>query len=110
MQQQIFIHTSSPGKNNNKPFSWNDFFSFRRMITLQIIQVIYFIVAGLITLGGIITLVSGNSFIPGGMLTGLVVLVFGNVLWRIGCELTIIFFRINDTLSDIDAHTKQEHL
>ncbi|HET7117913.1 MAG TPA: DUF4282 domain-containing protein [Hanamia sp.] len=105
MQQQIFIQTNSP---NNKGFSWSEFFSFRKMITLQVIQVVYFIIAGLITLGGIITLFSGNS-LPGGFFTGLAILIFGNILWRIWGELIIIFFRINNTLSDIDDHTKTEH-
>lgn len=110
MQQQIFIQTDS---SNNKGFSWSEFFSFRRMITLQVIQIIYFIIAGLITLGGIITLFSGDSFtgfMPGGFFMGMAILIFGNILWRIWCELIIVFFRINNTLSDIDNHTKDEHL
>ena len=110
MQQQIFIQTNSPEKSS-KPFNWSEFFLFRRMITMQIIQVIYFVVAGLITLGGIITMFYGNSlpaFIPGGILSGLAILVFGNILWRIWCEIIIVFFRMNTTLSEIDDHTKVE--
>jgi hypothetical protein len=38
---------------------------------------------------------------------GLIFLICGNILWRISCELIIVFFRINNTLSNIDANTKK---
>ncbi|HET7117909.1 MAG TPA: DUF4282 domain-containing protein [Hanamia sp.] len=113
MQQQIFIQTNSPDKKDSTPFTWSDFFSFRRMITLQVIQVIYFMVAGLITVGAIVTMFFGKDFpgfMNGGFLMGIAILVFGNIFWRICCELIIVFFRINKTLNDIDDHTKEEHL
>jgi len=112
MQQQIFIQTNSPDKRDSSPFSWSDFFSFRRMITLQVIQVIYFIVAGLITVGAITTMFFGKDlpgFMNGGFLMGIAILVLGNILWRICCELIIVFFRINKTLAHMDNHTKVEH-
>lgn len=112
MQQQFFIQTNS-SDNKSRPFSWREFFSFRMMITLQVIEIIYFIIAGIITLGGIITMFPSNNlpaFMHGGILTGLAVLVFGNILWRICCEIIIVFFRINETLSEIGDHTKEEHL
>jgi len=106
MQQQISIQSHSL----NKGFSWSDFLSFRKMITLQVIQVVYVIVAILLTLGGLIAMFSGSlSYVlPGGAFTGLILLIFGNILWRIWCELIIIFFRINTTLSSIDSNTKKE--
>ena len=101
MQQEITIQSQSI----NKGFSWGDYFSFRRMITLQVIQVVYFIVAGLITLGGLAALFSGDGMmaglIPGGAFMGLILLIFANILWRMWCELIIVFFRINSTVSDI---------
>ncbi|MEO6813022.1 MAG: DUF4282 domain-containing protein [Ginsengibacter sp.] len=110
MQQEITIQSQLI----NKGFNWSDFFSFRKMITLQVIQIVYFIVAGLITLGGLIALFSGggaiSQFIPGGAFMGLIFLIFGNILWRIWCELIIVFFRMNNTLSNIDANTKKEIL
>ena len=57
MQQQISIQT----QQFNKGFNWADYFSFRKMITLQVIQVVYGIVAVIITLGGLIALFSGGS-------------------------------------------------
>ncbi|HEY5369569.1 MAG TPA: DUF4282 domain-containing protein [Hanamia sp.] len=108
MQQQISIQS----QQINKGFNWSDYISFRKMITLQVIQVVYAIVAGLITLGGIIVLFSGSNGlsgeIPGGGFTVFLFIIFGNLIWRIWCELTIVFFRINSTLNNIDANTKME--
>lgn len=108
MQQQITIQSLSVKKS----FNWNEFLSFRKMITLQVIQIVYAIIAGLITLGGLVTLFSGSralsGLMPGGAFMGVVILVFGNILWRIWCELIIVFFRINSSLSNIDANTKKE--
>lgn len=108
MQQQITI----PSQEINNGFNWADYFSFRKMITLKVIQVVYAIVAGLITLGGIIALFSGSSgfseFLPGGGFTIFLFIIFGNLLWRIWCELIIVFFRINNTLSNIEVNTKPE--
>ena len=105
MQQHISIQS----RPVNKEFNWNDFISFRKMITLQVIQIVYIIVAILITLVGLITLFNGNfSYVlPGGALMGFILIVFGNLLWRIWCELIIVLFRINSTLSNIDSNTRR---
>ena len=95
------------------------------MITLQIIQIVYAVVAVLITLASLATMFSGGrsrggfdefggggGFSPfsmlggGGFLGGLIMLIVGNVAWRIWCELIIIFFRINKTLNNIEINTK----
>lgn len=106
MQQQITIRSYTA----NKGFNWGDFFSFRKMITLQVIRIVYAVIAGLITLVGFTALFFGggalSGLMPGGAFTGVIILVFGNILWRIGCELTIVFFRINSTLNNIDGNTK----
>lgn len=105
MQQEITIQSQSV----NNGFSWGDFFSFRKMITLKVIQIVYTIVAILITLGGITAIFSGDGplsyFLPGGStFMGFMFLIFGNILWRIWCELIIVFFRINHTVSSIEAN------
>jgi hypothetical protein len=108
MQQQISIQS----QQSNKGFNWADYFSFRKMITLQVIQVVYGIVAVIITLGGLIALFSGSNglsaIVPGGGFTVFLFIIFGNLMWRMWCELTIVFFRINNTLNNIDANTKGE--
>lgn len=106
MHQQISIQS----QQINTGFNWSDYFSFRKMITLKVIQVVYGIVAAIITLGGIIALFSGGSslseFLPGGRFTIFLFIIFGNLIWRMWCELTIVFFRMNNTLTNIDANTK----
>ena len=106
MQQQITIRSYTA----NKGFNWGDFFSFRKMITLQVIRIVYAVIAVLITLVGFTALFFGggalSGLMPGGAFTGVVILVFGNILWRIWCELIIVFFRINSTLNNVDDNTK----
>ena len=106
MQQEVTIQSQSV----NKGFNWTDYVSFRKMITLQVIQVVYIVVACLITLGGLGMLFSGggalSAFIPGGAFTGLLFILFGNLMWRMWCELIIVFFRMNKTLSEISKNTQ----
>jgi len=80
----------------------NDFLRFRRMITPLLIEVIFWIgviVAVLAALGMIIAGFTTTGFM--GVLLGLVMLVLGPLYVRVACEVTIIFFRINETLTDI---------
>ena len=92
------ISTPTPAKTG---FNWGNFFSFKTLITLHIIQAVYVIVAILLTLGGLIMMFSIIGFLP-----GLLLLTAGNIFWRIWCELIIVFFRINKTLSNIDEKIK----
>lgn len=104
MEQQLNV----PFTSIKKGFNWSDFFSFRVMITFYIIRIVYFIVAIAITLIGLITLFKGNnpySPMPGSAVMGLAIIIFGNILWRIWGELINVFFRINNTLSEIQVNT-----
>lgn len=98
-------------------FNWKDFLSFKTMITLKVIQIMYVVIAAIITIAGLVTMFSGGSrggyggygygsLMPGGFWGGLLMIIFGNVIWRIWCELIIVFFRINKSLNNIDDKTK----
>ena len=100
-------------------FNWKDFLSFKTMITLKVIQIMYVVIAVIITIAGLVTMFSGGSnrgdyggyggfgsLMPGGFFGGLLLIIFGNVVWRIWCELIIGFFRINKSLNNIDDKTK----
>ncbi len=76
-----------------------DFFAFRKMIAAGFIQVIF--VIGLL---GIVVVFLG-ALSNDQALTGLLVLVFGTLYWRVICEVFIVFFRMNDTLSAIKSDT-----
>ncbi len=73
----------------------NDFLAFKKMLTPIIIQVIFWIgIAGFVIAG------LGAMF-QKGFFTGLAILVFGPIAWRIYCELLIVIFRIHDNLAAI---------
>lgn len=98
------VKQAVPGSSG---FNWGDFFSFKTLITLKFIQIIYIIGAIFITLAGLF-MMFGSSMMPyggfmaGGVLMGLLYIVIGNFLWRIWCEIIIIFFRMNKTLGEIN--------
>lgn len=79
-----------------------DFWNFKKMITPIIIQVLFWLgVLGCI-IGGIVQIVSGIEYPdPGMIFEGIAWLILGPIVVRIYCELLIILFSINDTLTDI---------
>jgi hypothetical protein len=76
-----------------------DFFAFRKMISAYVIQVVF--VLGLIgiVIGAIAAAANDQA------LGGLLLLVFGGLYWRIICEVFIVLFRMNNTLTAIQANT-----
>ena len=107
----------SPAAPASQGFNWKDFISFRSMITLQVIQIVYIIVAILITLTALMQIFGGGGYYSGaglmgilgggGVIGGLILLVVGNIGWRMWCELIIVFFRINRTMSNIEDNTRR---
>ena len=82
----------------------DDFLKFRKMITPAIIQVLFWVgVAGSVIAGLVIMGTSFNSYYGGVgvFLAGLLTLLLGPVVVRIYCELLILFFRMNETLTEI---------
>ena len=79
----------------------HDFFSFRRMITPIIIQVLFWIFTAIAVIGGIVLLFRGGAQTA----LGLVWIVVGPLIARVYCEILIVVFRINETLTDIRANT-----
>ena len=112
----------SPAPPVSSGFNFKDFLSFKTMITLQIIQIVYVVIAILITLGGLATMFGGGGrsdfgggfggpsplgmLAGGGFFGGLIILVVGNIGWRMWCELIIVFFRMNKTLNNIETGQK----
>ena len=77
-------------------FDFREFVEFRYLITPAIITIVYVIGAILITIAAI---ASGGG---GGVLSGLLVLIFGNLYWRVILEFVVVLFRMNDSLRSID--------
>ena len=116
MSEQPVVSNVSPGES----FNMKDYLQFKRMITLQIIPVLYVVVAVIITLASIGMMFGGGrgyggyggygalGFFQGGFLSGLVFLVIGNVFWRMWCEFMLVVFRINKSLQNIDKNTQKQ--
>ena len=91
---------------------FNDFLEFKRMITPFFIKVLYIFGTLLSILAGIVVIVrslsgSANDWHTYGILLGFVILIGGPLLWRIFCESLILFFRMNETLTDINQELHQ---
>ena len=80
-----------------------DFFNFKTMISPTLIKIIYVIGAVGILFGsfaaadGISGFTGGGS--AGGAFTALLLLILGELFWRIACENMILFFSMHDILS-----------
>jgi len=86
----------------------SDFLSFRRMLTPLIIQVLFWIGVGVCAFAGLIIFVAGvSNNEAGGALLGLLILILGPFAVRIWCELCMLFFRMNETLTGIRNNTQK---
>lgn len=73
------------------------FFSFRRMISSTLIQILYVLGAIGITIAGVIPILWALAAREwGGLLWGGGILILGNLLWRVLCELGIVVFSIHE--------------
>ncbi|HPE58128.1 MAG TPA: DUF4282 domain-containing protein [Bacteroidales bacterium] len=92
--------------NDQEQSTINDFFSFRKFISLIFIQVIYLLGAIAITIAGIVFLVKSEGDLGFFILQGLGLLIIGNLAWRLICEVWILFFRLASSLSNIENQIK----
>ena len=83
-------------------FKWGDFFGFRYMITPILIQVIYMIGAVFITIAGILAFFAPASGGLSPVLAGLLIILLGNLAWRVYAELVILLFKIFGSLQAIE--------
>lgn len=89
-----------------------DFLAFRTMLTPIIIQIIFWI-------GVVVCVMVGFVFIFGQLggefstIKGFLIILLGPIGVRIYCELLIIFFRMNETLTEIkhvlDTRSADQH-
>ena len=85
-----------------------EFLTFRKMITPIIIQVLFWLGVVASVIYAVIIVIIGLSARPVtassiamGLIGGLLALVIGPILVRLYCELLILFFRMNETLTEI---------
>lgn len=109
--QSISSAPSNPSLKNPLdlvPTNLKDYLSFKRMITPKLVNVFFWlgtIISVVIGLGlFIISLVNINSE---GILIGFLTMLLGPLIIRVYSELMIVFFKINETLTDI-LHTLEQ--
>jgi hypothetical protein len=87
-----------------------DFLKFRKMITPAIIQVLFWVGVVFSILGGLGVMVVGLIYDGGAaaFFSGLLSIILGPVVVRIYCELLILFFRMNETLTEIKNSLAQK--
>ena len=88
-----------------------DFLAFRTMLTPIIIQVIFWVGVVICVIAGLIYILSGVGQYGGGpnVVKGVILLFLGPIAVRIYCEILIIFFRINETLTEIQHTLEEKH-
>jgi len=77
------------------------FFTFQRMLMPLLVQLLFWL--GLLA----ILLTAVSDFIAHEVWQGILVLLLGPVLVRLCCELLVVIFRINETLTDINNHLRK---
>lgn len=84
---------------------FQDFLAFRKMITPIIIQILFWVGVAVCVIFGLLTIVGAASSPYGGgglgILVGLGIIVIGPIGVRIYCEVLILFFRMNETMTEI---------
>jgi hypothetical protein len=91
-------HIDSRDKGGNI----KDFLAFRRLITPIFIQTVFWIgIVGILVLG-IVAIVEGirDESDVGAVILGVLILIFGPIIWRVFCEIWILTFRTIQTLAN----------
>jgi hypothetical protein len=90
------------GAQDREYQGFSDFVDFRLMIVPRLIQVLFWIGVVLCVIGGAASLYRGSQARSGfELLAGLLTLFLGPVMVRIWAEFVILFFRMNETLTEI---------
>ena len=85
-----------------------DFFAFRKLASVQLISFVWVAGSLLITCGGLIFLLENKPLIYPFTASGVIVIIFGNIVWRMWCELIILLVRISRSLARIELNTSHE--
>ena len=87
-----------------------DFLSFRRMLIPYLIQIIFWAGTALCIFSGVMVMagrasapVVGGVNIENKLLAGALVVLGGPIVLRVGCEIAVVLFRMNETLSEMSG-------
>ena len=87
-----------------------DYFSFRTMITTGLFKLLYILGFVGITLAGLGLMLVTQGYYGDrttSFIQGLIVIVVGNIVWRIICEAWIVLFSIHEILASIQDNTRR---
>ena len=101
-------HGQGPGAGDDVARCGRDFLAFRRMLTPVIIQALFWLGVYLWTVLVLRFLAENASAIPGDyrpiyFVAGGLAIAGGILVLRVLCELAILFFRMNETLTDVTS-------
>ena len=77
---------------------FKEFVSFDKMLTPTLIKVIFWVGVVFSVLPGLILMFDGGIAV----ILGLITIVVGPLITRVYCELLIIFFKIHESLTDLN--------
>lgn len=89
-----------------------EYFAFRELVTPQLLKVVYIVGACFITAAGLLSILSPetlNEYEAGPIITrlgGILVLLVGNLVWRMMCEGAILLFSLHELLVSIDTRAR----
>ena len=86
----------------------SDFLSFDRFITPSIIRIVFVLGLLVIALGTLVRVLFGiwTFSILGGVIIPLIAMCALALLWRIYCELILVFFDMRDKLTEIAGRSQ----
>ena len=80
----------------------SDFLTFRRMVAPVVIQIVFWLGSVAVIVFGVAGIVIGAHHNRASeVVGGFMLLLFGPLVLRLYCEVLIVAFRINDSLTDI---------
>lgn len=87
-----------------------EFLSFRRMLIPYLVQIVFWCGTALCVFGGIMiwagkasTPVIAGLHVESRFVGGLAILVGGPLVLRLWCEIAVVFFRMNETLTEMSG-------
>ena len=108
LNESLGINEDNSSKMQSNGFA--DYFSFRTLISLAVIQIVYVLGTLAITISSIVSISKGSQGRYGGdglILSGFLLLIFGNLFWRLMCEAWILLFRMSTSLSNIEKEIRK---
>lgn len=77
---------------------FNEFISFDKMLTPTLIKILFWIGVAISVLLGLSLMFEGDFAV----ILGLLVIIVGPLITRIYCELLIVFFKIHESLTNLN--------